>query len=87
MLACVNDTIPSASDLAPRSQRWARLRRVAFLAGHFLLCLHWLYAEVHWRPGGEGERRARAEFHALAVAPTAPAAAAAGEEESREGRQ
>ena len=49
------------------SRRLARLRRAAPLAGRFVLALQELYAQVHYRPDGEGARRACLEFYATAA--------------------
>ena len=52
---------------ARASRRIGRLRRAAPLAGRFALALRELYAEVHYRPDGEGARRACLEFYAAAA--------------------
>lgn len=52
---------------ARASRRLARLRRAVPLAGRFLLALQELYAQVHYRPDGEGARRACLEFYAAAA--------------------
>lgn len=60
------------------TRRLRRLRRPTFLAGHFLLALSELYAEIHYRPDGLGARLAQAEFFSTAAA--AAVAAVADEE-------
>ena len=48
--------------------RFQRLRRVAFHFGHALLAFQELYAEIHHKPGGEGEKLAKFEFYETARA-------------------
>jgi len=52
---------------ARAARRIGRLHRAAPLAGRFALALRELYAEVHYRPDGEGARRACLEFYAAAA--------------------
>ena len=55
----------AAAELITReraSRRLRRLARCAPAAGRFALALGELFVEVHYRPGGEGERQARRHF-------------------------
>ena len=41
-----------------------RLRRLALIVGRLCIFIRALYNEVHYRPGGEGEKAAKASFQA-----------------------
>ena len=47
--------------------RLQRLRRLAPLLGRWSLYMQQLHAEVSFRPGGQGAKRCRDEFEALAA--------------------
>ena len=48
-------------------RRWRRLRSCAPLLGRWSLYIQQLHAEVSFRPGGQGAKRCRDEFEALAA--------------------
>ena len=48
-------------------RRWRRLRSCAPLLGRWSLYMQQLHAEVSFRPGGQGAKRCRDEFEALAA--------------------
>jgi hypothetical protein len=48
-------------------RRWIRLRACAPLLGRWSLYMQQLHAEVSFRPGGQGAKRCRDEFEALAA--------------------
>ena len=52
---------------AVRAACWARLRRFAPLVGRWALFVRQLHAETSFRPGGQGAKRCRQEFEALAA--------------------
>ena len=56
------DQIAALIRQARAHRRFVRIRRPIFLAGRFLLALNELYADVHYRPGGLGEKDAALDF-------------------------
>ena len=53
-------------------RRFRRLRRAVFLFGHSLLAFAELWAQVHFRPGGDGAKDASREFHSLTLTCESP---------------
>ena len=47
-------------------RRWDRVARFASLVGRAAAVLRMVFDEVHYRPGGRGEKRCREEFEAIA---------------------